>query len=79
LAPSAISPHQEVTTIRLRRKGDIAESCRKIHNLGKPIFPGLPSLRPQSGGRKDCHAGFGLATAARTVPGLAGGEEAGDI
>ena len=33
--------------------------------------------RPPGEGRKDCHAGFGSATAARTLPGLAGGEVRG--
>jgi hypothetical protein len=33
----------------------------------------------EKGEEKDCHAGFGLATAARTLPGLAGGEVVGDI
>ena len=31
------------------------------------------------GGRKDCHAGFGSVTEARTFPGPAGGEVVGDI
>ena len=39
--------------------------------------PSLSSLSVVLGGIKDCHAGFGSATAARTLPGLAGGEVRG--
>jgi hypothetical protein len=30
-------------------------------------------------GGKDCHAGFGSVTVAQTLPGLASGEDVGDI
>ena len=42
-------------------------------------WPDEPIVQQLVGSGKDCHAGFGSVTAARTLPGLARGEVVGDI